>query len=322
MKNLRIERYSSEKAGEWNKFVAGARNSTFLFDRGFMDYHSDRFHDHSLIVVDGKRIMALLPANETFGDDGEKILHSHSGLTYGGWLLGERHPEAGEMLRIFDCMKDYALANGISSLDYKPIPFIYSRMPAQEDLYALSRNGASLTERNISVAINLRANPGFNTQQSRNLKRAMGMECEICERQDVATFHHLLTECLRERHGVTPVHSVSELELLKSRFPEKIRIFLIYAAGSPQAGVCMFDCGYTIHAQYICSTPFGRENGLLTRLFEHLIGSSIFPEAGYFDFGICNEEHGLLLNEGLYRQKSSLGGSGVVYDRYLLKFSE
>ncbi len=321
MKLLTIERYRPERAEEWNEFVATARNSTFLFNRGFMDYHSDRFDDHSLIVRDGNRPIALLPANITTESDGTRILHSHSGLTYGGWILGERHPDAGEMLEIFRLLKEYSRNRNIVALDYKPIPFIYSAMPAQEDLYALFREGAQLTQRNISVAINLDANPGFNTQQKRNLKRGIKVETEIGI-NTVEVFHRLLTQCLAERHGVAPVHTENELRLLAGRFPDKIKIYLIYAYGEPQAGVCLFDCGNVVHAQYICSTEIGRKEGLLTRLFDYLIDPAKFPGARYFDFGICNEDGGRMLNEGLYRQKSGMGGSGVAYDRYMLRFQD
>ena len=44
-----IRRYTPEKADEWNRFVAQSKNGTFLFDRRYMDYHADRFQDHSLM---------------------------------------------------------------------------------------------------------------------------------------------------------------------------------------------------------------------------------------------------------------------------------
>ena len=44
-----IIRYTPDKANEWNKFIAKSKNGTFLFDRNYMDYHSDRFHDYSLL---------------------------------------------------------------------------------------------------------------------------------------------------------------------------------------------------------------------------------------------------------------------------------
>ncbi len=320
MKDLRIDRYCPGDTDDWNDFVASSRNATFLFNRGFMDYHGARFEDHSLIARDGGKIIALLPANLTADPDGRRVLHSHSGLTYGGWACGPRHPEASEMIRIFEKLKEYALSEEISALDYKPVPFIYSTEPSQEDLYALFRFGAKLTERNISAAINLRANPGFNTQQRRNLRRGEKTQAYISETEEVEQFHRLLSQCLSERYGASPVHTADELRLLKSRFPAQIRFFMVFEDDEAQAGVCLFDCGTVVHTQYICSTPRGRSEGLLTRLFHYLIDAELFPAATYFDFGTSNDDHGLVLNEGLYRQKSSLGGSGVAYDRYQLIF--
>ena len=47
-----IKRYTPELAKEWNQFVAESKNGTFLFDRNYMDYHSDRFNDHSLMFYE------------------------------------------------------------------------------------------------------------------------------------------------------------------------------------------------------------------------------------------------------------------------------
>lgn len=314
MGKIGIVRYAPEMAEEWNAFVAESRNATFLFDRGFMDYHSDRFEDHSLIALKGEKIMALLPANIRTEVD-RAILQSHGGLTYGGWLLSERHPDAVETLDIFEAMCEYGRREDIAAIDYKPIPWIYASRPSDEDRYAIFRAGGRLTECNISCAIDLRDNPGMNKLQKRNLKRATALAPEIREESDVTVFHRMLADCLAERHGVAPVHTSAELQLLRDRFPSRIRIFVAYVAGEPQAGVCVFDSGKVAHAQYICSTSSGREGGVLTCLFEHLI-NVVFAACDYFDFGICNEDHGLILNEGLYRQKSSLGGSAVAYERY------
>ena len=41
-----------------------SKNGTFLFLRAYMDYHSDRFHDHSLMFHNEKgKLIAVLPAN-------------------------------------------------------------------------------------------------------------------------------------------------------------------------------------------------------------------------------------------------------------------
>jgi len=53
-----IIRYTSEKVQEWNAFVATSKNGTFLFNRGYMDYHSHRFEDCSLMFF---AMVASLP---------------------------------------------------------------------------------------------------------------------------------------------------------------------------------------------------------------------------------------------------------------------
>ena len=80
-----IRRYTPEKAAEWNAFVAQSKNGTFLFDRRYMDYHSDRFEDYSLMFYREDRLYALMPANRC-GD----VFQSHAGLTYGGVVGGAR----------------------------------------------------------------------------------------------------------------------------------------------------------------------------------------------------------------------------------------
>ena len=76
---IEIHRYTAAYHRDWNDFVSESSNGTFLFLREYMEYHADRFTDYSLLVYDGNKLLALLPANRS-GD----VLYSHAGLTYGG----------------------------------------------------------------------------------------------------------------------------------------------------------------------------------------------------------------------------------------------
>lgn len=316
MAEWRIERYDAGDRKRWNEFVAASRNATFLFDRDYMDYHSDRFEDHSLMAYKGDRLLGMLPANLTRDD---MTLHSHQGLTYGGWILPMSHVDGGDVLSLFGEMRRFLREEGITALDYKPLPWFYSHIPAQDDIYALFRLGAELTETTLSSTIDLRSPRGFNTLQRRHLRKASALGAEVVETTNTETFWEMLAACLAERHGARPVHSAAELELLRSRFPDNIRIFIVTLPGygGPQAGVCVFDTGRVAHAQYIATTPSGRELNLLTLLFDRLINEE-FADRRYFDFGISTEEGGRVLNEGLLRQKYSLGASGTACLRFRL----
>lgn len=316
MDSIRIELYDPTRQREWDDFVCGSRNGTFLVLRDYMDYHNDRFQDCSWMAYVNGRLRALLPANV----DEDGVLHSHQGLTYGGWITPVGHLDGTDMMHIFESSLDVWRKNGITELDYKPMPYIYCKTPADEARYSLFRLGARLTGCGLSTAIDLNTGVEFNQMQRRHLKKSLEMPIVISEETDVTPFMELLTVCLQERHGVLPVHTCKELQMLHDRFPENIRVFVLSLAEDdrPQAGVCMYDSGLVAHAQYIATTSEARQSNLLTPLFNYLI-QKVFRNRRYFDFGISTEDNGNYLNSGLLRQKTSYGGSGVVYDRYSLK---
>ncbi|TAD97029.1 MAG: hypothetical protein EAZ97_13070, partial [Bacteroidetes bacterium] len=61
---MQIIRYESAWKDRWNDFLSVSKNASFLFDRNFMDYHKDRFRDHSCIFIEKNQILAVFPANE------------------------------------------------------------------------------------------------------------------------------------------------------------------------------------------------------------------------------------------------------------------
>ena len=95
---IEIHRYTAAYHRDWNDFVSESSNGTFLFLREYMEYHADRFTDYSLLVYDGNKLLALLPANRS-GD----VLYSHAGLTYGGLIVTTRNTTAGSRNHAVDC---------------------------------------------------------------------------------------------------------------------------------------------------------------------------------------------------------------------------
>jgi hypothetical protein len=293
-------------AGAWNDLNRRAVSGHFLFDRGFMDYHADRFTDGSLMAFEDGGPIALLPANLK---DGEAS--SHQGLTFGGLI----HAGLGvsRTLEVMDAFAAALAQAGATALTYKALPWIYPRSPAQDDLYWLFRRDATLIRRDVSAAIDQRARGRVSSRRARGAKKAVAVGLEFSRSQDWAGFWGLLEGVLAERHGAAPVHSLAEIELLAGRFPEEIALFTAADSNGPQAGVVMFRSAQVAHAQYIAAGPRGRETGALDGLFEHLIGAHA-PTHRYFDFGVSNTDDGRVLNEGLMRQKEEFGAGAVVHD--------
>ena len=164
---MTIEIYRPELASEWDAAVAATRNGTFLHMRGYMDYHADRFTDMSLLARDDRgRIVALLPANRS-GD----TLESHGGLTYGGWLMTLR-ADTIAMMQIWDEMTQLLRREGVKVVIYKPVPYIYHKYPAEEDIYALYRAGGSLKAVQVSSVVDNSCPRGFDMASRQSVRKA------------------------------------------------------------------------------------------------------------------------------------------------------
>jgi hypothetical protein len=294
---------------KWDEMVSSSRNGTFLHHRGYMDYHSDRFTDCSLVALHDGKPCALLPACI----DGD-TLYSHRGLTYGGWLLPLKHFDATVMVEVMDTAIEWMRAHGIKRLVYKPVPHIYHRYPCEEDLYALFRHGAHLTETNISTTIDLTCPLPLDRGNKSGSNAARKAGIQVGPSEDWEGYWQLLSSLLDSRYGTRPVHTLDEMRLLQSRFPDNIRLYTATLDGELLAGVVMYLSMPVAHCQYIGASPRGKDSKALTLLFDHLIAEHQRLGYRYFDFGISNEDHGRYLNEGLVRQKSRLGGRGIVYN--------
>lgn len=307
--------YSPDMEDEWNGFVGRSPNGTFLHIRGFMDYHAGRFPDCSLIIKRNGKIRALLPA--TYCGD---TVSSHAGLTYGG-LITSPDLSTPEMLVIFHLLCNHLSETGYRNFIYKPVPHIYHTTPAEADIYALFQHNAELSARNLSSAIHMSNPPEMTKLRKRCISKAQRAGITVKENSSYEAFWDILTENLRTRHNVVPVHSLAEIELLASKFPSDIRLFTAKKDGKTVAGVLVFETRNVAHAQYIASSECGREHGALDLIFAHLL-EEIFRNKEWFDFGISNENGGRILNEGLVLQKEGFGGRPVCYDTYTIKLSK
>jgi hypothetical protein len=304
---LQIVPYEPSLTEAWNGFNRAARNGHFLFDRGYMDYHADRFADASLVAIDEGRIVGLIPANL----DGD-VVHSHQGLTFGG-LVTEMAGTA-EVLRMLDTCAETWRRQGARQLVYKALPWIYQRRPAQEDLYWLFRRDARLVRRDVTTAIDARAPGHRSSRRDRGARKASKAGLVFARSARWPDFWSLLAEVLATRHGAEPVHTTAEIERLAAAFPASIALHTAEQDGRVVAGVVMFVSAQVAHAQYIAVDGAGRALGALDGLFGHLIEAH--GDYRYFDFGISNTAQGRELNEGLVSQKEEFGGSAVVHDFY------
>lgn len=311
---MRVQPYEAHHADAWNAFVRTAKNGSFMFNRGYLDYHADRFSNDSVMIVsDGGDPIALFPASRR--DD---AIVSHGGLTYGGVIMN-RDMHATTMLDIFDVLATHYRLTGAERLVYKAIPHIYHDLPAEEDLYALFRVDARLVRRDVSSTVSLAQRLPFSKGRAHCVKKFRRSGIEVTQSHDFATFMALEAALLDAKFGVAPVHSGAEMTLLAERFPENIKLFVAERNGL-LAGVIIYESRHVAHAQYIASTDAGRDASAVDGIVEHLL-TSVYPGKRYFDFGISTEDAGRHLNTGLIGNKETYGARSTVYDAYELSLA-
>ncbi len=303
--------YTSQIATVWDNFVSTSKNATFLFHRNYMDYHSDRFVDHSLLFHRDNQLVALMPANIS-GD----VLYSHAGLTYGGILSGY-DMGAPLMLGVFEELKNHCQSQGIKKIVYKCIPSMYHSASSEEDLYALFRNEARLIGRNLSSCIYLPEKRRFKMKRRESVTKARNHNVTIKQSFDFEGFMEMVEQVVAGRHGSKPAHTGAEMALLASRFPNNIKLFGAYKDDKMLAGCLIYESRNVAHGQYAANLDEGRGLGAQDIIIDYLV-NSYYENFKYFDFGISTLNLGQFLNEGLVNHKESFGASSIVYDFYEL----
>lgn len=306
---IKIVKYSSDKRSIWNSFLSATTSPMFMFNRDFMEYHSDRFLDNSLMFYDDEELVALLPANIH-----NKQLCSHGGLTYGGFFV----TTAIKQHTMNDCVSqltNYLQENSITNFIYKSVPYIYNEIPSDQYMWPMLRSGFKLYRTDVSSVIDLQHQLKMPKGRKAQISRAKREGVIITESEDFISFIDLENSVLSAHHGVRAVHTGLELKLLKSRFPENIKLFVAIHKQKMIAGVLLFIYQNVVHTQYMAADETAREIGGLDLIIKTLI-DKYAESKRWFDFGISTEHGGEVFNEGLCAQKEGFGARTIAYNFY------
>ena len=312
-RKLEVILYNKEKKHEWDQFVKNSKNGTFMFERGFMDYHSDRFTDNSLMFYEEDKLVALFPASLH-----DKELRSHGGLTYGGFIT-DSSMKQHKMLECFELLKQYMKEKNLSKLLYKVVPHIYHKQPSEEDLYALYKSNAKLLKIEPSTTLLLKKPLKMPKGRKAQISRARREGVIIEQSNDFDTFINLENSVLAEHHNTKAVHTADELKLLNSKFENEIQLWVAKYQGIVIAGTLLFVYDNVVHTQYMAANDKAREIGGLDLLIKTLM-DKFAENKTYFDFGISTEENGKILNNGLISQKEGFGGRTAIYQTWEITY--
>tara|TARA_R110002072_G_scaffold182067_8_gene338290 strand:+ start:3366 stop:4334 length:969 start_codon:yes stop_codon:yes gene_type:complete len=311
--NYKVTRYQPEQKQKWNEFINRAKNATFLFHRDFMDYHSERFEDYSLMVFSEEKLVSVLPAN-LIGNE----IYSHQGLSYGGFIFSKKS-SLQDCISICQETLKFLLDNRILKLNLKSIPIIYQNQICQELEVLVFFLEAKLTRVDTYFVIDNSEKYKPNRNRKRAINKGNSNGIVVKKSIDFDVFWNtLLTPNLQDRFNVKPTHSLPEIELLYNRFPNNIVFYGAYENNQMKAGAVIFEMNSVAHFQY-SSGDENRDEGALDLLFDFIIKQ--YKHKKYVSFGTSSEAHGSKINKGLAYWKESFGAKSIVQNFYEIQTS-
>lgn len=317
---MEILPYQSKFERRWDDFVWQALNGTIFHTRRFLSYHPpDRFQDHSLIFLKKGKWVSILPAVLKY-HDGSKMLISHSGASYGGFVVDSRLG-IRDFFELVDTLVDYCYQQDFNRIEMTLPPIIYLKKPSHYLDFALMKKGFFYKKRELSSVISLDFPPDevlntFKNEARTAVRKSLRSGVKIRESEDLPTFYEILKRNLKLRHNVTPTHTVEELVKLKELFPKRIRLFSAYLDEKMIAGVVIFLCNERVAlAFYISHIEEYQRYRSVNLLFFEIIKWAIGEGIKYIDFGIFTVE--MEPNWGLGRFKETFGAKGIFRDTFI-----
>jgi hypothetical protein len=315
---MQVVRYNENYAEQWNNFVEQSNTPCLLFDRNFINYHKNRFLDHSLLFFEKNKLVALLPANQK-----ENCLFSHEGLTFGGIII---KPFTKYVVKeqIINALLAYCQEQNFDNLFIKQLPTFLQIAPDESDVFLWKSHNSQTTHLDLNCVIDFSQNAMWQDQKYRHIDKAKKANLVISQTQiDVdsyntchayAEFWEILAQNLLTRFGLSPVHNLNEINYLQKKFPVKISLYVAKKEDKIVAGTVLFDYGQAIHAQYIAANKIGKEIGALDFLFSEII-PKLKNKYRFLSFGISNTRKGYEVNQGLLAWKQGFGGVICVHEQ-------
>lgn len=273
-----------------------------------MEYHSDRFEDHSLLLYKKDKLVALFPANLR-----DNTLYSHQGLTFGSFIL-QKKQNAYEVYQLLELVINYAKKHGCNAIVVKTMPSFYYTVQSNELLYFLAQKG-TLHSRNLVLTIDYRAGFHIHKTKLKHYEKNHHTGFEIVEKGSLSEFwNQVLIPKLNDKYEATPVHSLEEIKKLEKLFPQNIIQYNIKLENEILAGITIFKHKKIVKSQYGANTKKGASLRALEYLFIYLIEKFQQERMYYFSMGTVDAATEIGFNAGLLKQKEELGCVCVTQD--------
>nr|WP_319401059.1 hypothetical protein [uncultured Carboxylicivirga sp.] len=307
---IKIVKYTPNLKLEWDHFVTLSDTPVFMFNRDYMEYHQYRFVDYSLMLYKKDKLQAILPGHIT-----DKEYHSHSGLTFGGFIL-KTNTSFSDLILFLNYTNEYLHEIGIKSFKIKLQPSFYSNSFSDAQSFLLIKSKIPFEDIKLSTCISTRR---FKFPKSTVEKRKLKLNnFHLKFSDDFESYWKILENNLDKFHNTQPVHTIAEIRYLQNLFPEKIKLFIVEnrETGNIDAGAVLYEFNNVLKLQYLAASETGRTNRASHALYYGFI-SEYLDKVDYIDLGNCMEPDGEI-NQNLLYIKERFGAT--IYSMLTYKF--
>jgi hypothetical protein len=314
---IRIVPFDPTYTKTWDDFVWQSNNGTLFHTRAFLAYHPpQRFHDESLLFFKAGKLLAVFPA-ATRPDENERVLRSHPGASFGGFVTGS-HLAFHDAGRIITHFLAHCRERGYDGVDLTVPPQIYLDQPGNHLEFWLFQNGFRYRKREMTNFVPLNLPAGrvlelFSPEARRKVQRAQKLGVQVRDSDDMPAFYEILLENRKLRHNVQPVHSLEELITLRSMFPERIRLLTAHVENEMIAGIVLFVCNSRAALSfYVGHREAFQQYRSVNLLFYEVMRWCTEQGLRFFDFGTFTIN--MQPNQGLARFEEGLGAHAIFRD--------
>ncbi|MBK9735173.1 MAG: hypothetical protein IPO92_09490 [Saprospiraceae bacterium] len=302
---MNVVRYHSELKDDWDKFVRNSNTPLFIFERTFIEYHGDRYLDHSLLVYKNGLLVAVQPACEI-----DFQLISHRGLPFSD-VITKLRKEWFDIDDIINAILNYCRIKNIKKIEITLCPNMYKNVSSEETTYFLRKNDFVFCNQKLSAIISLKD----IVESKLNLKvsKVFFQKSEIVfNSNDFESFNNMISNNLNQKYQSKPVHSLNELVYLKEKFSDQIDLVLAKSNNVIVGAVLLFKLGQVIKCQYLTSTVNNASDFMISQII-----LKYRKDYFYFDLGTSNSIGENEINLKNLAFKCKLGGKAMCIDKYI-----
>ncbi|HUH00387.1 MAG TPA: GNAT family N-acetyltransferase [Kofleriaceae bacterium] len=317
-RSLQVLAYAPEWREAWDQHVAESVNGTLFHTRRFLGYHGpEKFADASAVLLDGTKLVCVVSGAWRVEADGTRVLVSHPGASYGGPVF-RRKASYSLIQDAVAAWEQHAKSIGAGAIQTRLPPHVFHQVPLQELEFALRFRGFAIVRSELTSAATLDGDIAgrFSVNCRNQLRQAERAQLVAGESTDFEQFWQVLEANLSEGHGVTPTHTLADIQRLRELCPGAIRLFVASRDGRILAGTVLFVCNtVAVHTFYMGSRS---EDRPLRPLNLALHTAMMWArDAGFqrINFGVSTPDPATV-NSGLLHFKEGFGGRGELRDSY------